>query len=92
VSIGSGRAHARASTLVAPSGADLNPISRVTASHGPILEHASTAALDATTSHTGRPRCREFANHTGDFDPRACSYHKLSGVDGEAHEFSGRRA
>jgi hypothetical protein len=28
-------------------------------------------------------------NHTVDYDPRAQSYHKLSGVGGEGHEFKG---
>ena len=32
-----------------------------------------------------------FANHTDSFDPRAKSYHELSGVGGEAFNFHGRR-
>jgi hypothetical protein len=49
----------------------------------PILGHASTAALDATSSHARYELGgRAFAYHTGDYDARAASaYHAMSGVD-----------
>ncbi|SRR6266446_6373469 len=36
-------------------------------------------------------RAGDFANHTGDYDPRAKSYHSLSGVSGAGHKFRGVR-
>jgi hypothetical protein len=72
--------------------ANVNPISRVTASHGHrklrFSDTPATAALDATTSHA-RYDCggSEFANYTGDFDPSASAYHKMSGTSA----FRGRR-
>jgi hypothetical protein len=82
VSICSRRAPARLRPRHA-LGANVNPMSRVTASHGPpqapILGHTSTAALDATTSHARYDRGgREFANHSGEYDPPRERLHNMS--------------